>query len=61
MIIMKKNKEQFLLIILSILMVIILSTNLYSFIIERKHVNIKYNFNYIIANAYNLYNNYIKL
>ena len=34
MIIMKKNKEQFLLIILSRLMVIILSTNLYSFIIE---------------------------
>ena len=34
MIIMKKNKEQFLFIILSILMVIILSTNLYSFIIE---------------------------
>lgn len=34
MIIMKENKEQFLLIILSTLMVIILSTNLYSFIIE---------------------------
>ena len=34
MIIMTKNKEQFLLIILSTLMVIILSTNLYSFIIE---------------------------